>query len=538
MSGSVQQFRNSPARLRKGAQRLVPIAVLVLLLCACMERIPAPTPEPTVTENPSEKLFETPTPISVMIGSHSSWAYNPNWIMWDEFEKETGAKFEITAVPNPDFELRVNLMLATKTNIPDLIFVTSKGIISQNAESGSFVNLNNYMDSLPNFRAFLGSLGAETAQQMLLEHSSLGSNLYMFPNYGLDSINNLRAWMYRKDIFEKHGLKVPTTMEELYQVCKKLKALYPDSYPLSIRMGVNLLDVIGSQWKPYFQTGIYYDFETKTWHYGATEDIMKDLIRYFKRMYDEKLIPPDFVTINVENWQGMVDNNQGFLMPEYIARLDFFNQKNRLRDPKYTWAVMAPPRVYDNVAPRLEKLNFEFSGYVLCNTQNQERINNALKLVDWMYSPNGVDLMSWGIEGKTYRVKDGEKEFILDKSGASPRTLYGIGTYGLYQVVEEAANEALYSDENVAGARIAIQHINPNINPSVWLPLNLAENNAIRQIFDSLENYKREQICAFILGTQPLSAWDDFQAGLKARYVDQYVSLCASAYHRILAQNE
>ena len=38
-----------------------------------------------------------------------------------------------------------------------------------------------------------------------------------------------------KAIFKKHNLKAPETYEELYNVCKQLKALYPDSYPFCTR---------------------------------------------------------------------------------------------------------------------------------------------------------------------------------------------------------------------------------------------------------------------------------------------------------------
>ena len=37
---------------------------------------------------------------------------------------------------------------------------------------------------------------------------------------------------YDKTFFDTHGLKVPTTWEEMWQVCEQIKAIDPDSYPL------------------------------------------------------------------------------------------------------------------------------------------------------------------------------------------------------------------------------------------------------------------------------------------------------------------
>ncbi|MEI0736314.1 hypothetical protein VQ056_05980 [Paenibacillus sp. JTLBN-2024] len=69
-------------------------------------------------------------------------------------------------------------------------------------------------------------------------------------------------WLYREDVFKKHNLAVPKTYEELHQVLKKLKELYPESYPLSMRFGqipdemmANLTTNFGSG------TDVYYNFD-------------------------------------------------------------------------------------------------------------------------------------------------------------------------------------------------------------------------------------------------------------------------------------
>ena len=59
------------------------------------------------------------------------------------------------------------------------------------------------------------------------QRRSADGKIYSAPSYGSPTaFGNMRTWMYRKDIFEKHGLQPPETYEELYQVCKKLKELY------------------------------------------------------------------------------------------------------------------------------------------------------------------------------------------------------------------------------------------------------------------------------------------------------------------------
>ena len=94
--------------------------------------------------------------------------------------------------------------------------------------------------------------------------------VYYTPNYGMERSTNIRAWLYRKDIFDKHRLETPETIEDLYTISKKLKEIYPDSYPFCIRAGLNTLNGIGSSWKPNFRYGVYYDFDNEKFSYGTT----------------------------------------------------------------------------------------------------------------------------------------------------------------------------------------------------------------------------------------------------------------------------
>ena len=50
--------------------------------------------------------------------------------------------------------------------------------------------------------------------------------LYQIPSYGVNRDVN-HGMLYRKDIFDKHGIKMWNNPEEFYQVLKQLKELYP-----------------------------------------------------------------------------------------------------------------------------------------------------------------------------------------------------------------------------------------------------------------------------------------------------------------------
>lgn len=50
--------------------------------------------------------------------------------------------------------------------------------------------------------------------------------------YTMPLNKSTEALFYNKDFFDKHGLKVPTTWDEMWEVCAQIKAIDPTCYPL------------------------------------------------------------------------------------------------------------------------------------------------------------------------------------------------------------------------------------------------------------------------------------------------------------------
>lgn len=65
------------------------------------------------------------------------------------------------------------------------------------------------------------------------------ANLGQGSQYALPWGWEANAYMYRKDLFEKHGLSVPTNLEELVAVSKQLKELEPEMAGIVVRGSLN-----------------------------------------------------------------------------------------------------------------------------------------------------------------------------------------------------------------------------------------------------------------------------------------------------------
>lgn len=486
-------------------------------------------------EIPEGKIFAPGTEISMTIASHASWPYNENWVVWKYFQEATGTKFNIKAIPATDLGTKLPLMMANSVELTDMIHTFMKNHVDPYATSGAFVSYTDNMDNMPNMSAFLDGLGETEKNDLINQRTSGDGKMYSAPTYGTQRLTNLRTWLYRKDIFEKHGLKTPTTYDELYEVAKELKKLYPDSYPICFRDGIYKFEDLTSAWKNNFSYLPYYDYDAGEWKMGAQDPIMKEIIAYFTKLVEEGLVAPDYLTMDTMSWEELMSTDRGFITNDYIVRIDFFNSAVRGENPDYTLALMAPP--VPNVptgSAKIAKTNLDFGGWVVCNTGKEKNIQNAFKLVDWMYSPEAVELLSWGKEGETYNVNaEGKKEFILEE-GEQVNTKYGISTYGVFQIIDEVAYESTYTQENIDAATEVQQYIEEESNPTLWLALEPSEESRAAAILDDLRAYCEEELSKFLLSQQPLSNWDTFQEGLVEMGCEELLEIYTNAYDRIM----
>lgn len=489
---------------------------------------------------PEGKLFAPDTEVSLVIGSHNSWPYDKDWKVWQLFRDAVGGKIDITSIPNENLETKVNLMLASPETLPDLIHCNDgkRRIADANASTGAFISLDDRLEEMPNFTKFFDSMNEVRRNSLLSQRKSGDGKIYYAPVAGTDYLTGLRSWLYRKDIFDKHNLSTPKNMDELYDVCMELKKIYPDSYPLCFRQGLNQINIIAPAWRSGLKYGIFYDFVNEKWSIGALEPELLDMVKFFIKMRDAGLVPPDYLTIDMKNWETIITTDRGFIMPDYMVRIDFFNLPARKEKPNFTFAVMTPPESGNEGGQRkISKPSADSNGYLICNTGDEKRISNAVKLIDWFYSDEGSDLMSWGIEGETYEVMpDGSRQFILngeeDAQGA-----YGYGTQGTYLRMDPAAQLFTYSEELRAQVDAANANTEDNATPASWLAFNEEEQDILDEYGNAMTNFIEEELSKFMLGQRPLSEWDAFVEDVKTDMNAQIIiDTYDAAYNRAMGK--
>ncbi|MBQ9986180.1 MAG: extracellular solute-binding protein [Oscillospiraceae bacterium] len=471
--------------------------------------------------------------IEVATISHSSWPYRDDWKVWEYISEGCGATVKVNAYPSADVGTKYSLMLASPDTLPDIICYSSKPKDSYIFQ-GAFVAFEDMEEYMPNYNAWLETLTEDEYKNNVVIRKSYDGKIYYTPTIGREKAQGVRAWLYRKDVFEKNNLAVPTTFDELYNVCKELKAIYPESYPYSIRSGFTALSMSGPSWQPYWEFGLYYDYTDDTWKYGAVEDVMVEMIEFYKKMIDEKLMPADFMTINNAAWQELITSDRGFIFPEYQTRIDFFNGLARVKNPEFDLQAMIPPVAKaDTGAPMMNKYNVDLAGMMMCNTRDEKRMANTAKYVDWFYTDEAMELVSWGKEGETFEYVDGKRKYITDETAAQPNTLYGFSTYGVFTRMDPLAVEE-YESADIAETRdMVLEHTVPYYNMINTLSFNEEEMAVRDEYLTAVGTYANEMILKMILGQEPISKFDEVKETLNEMGLPELLAVYKSAFDRV-----
>lgn len=476
-----------------------------------------------------EKLFDEPVTLNMMHQSHPSWPLQEDWYVLKMLSEDQNVNFNLTTVPVDGFEEKLNLVMASG-DLPDLMFLNSGNPVRQYGSQGAFVNMLDYIDQMPNFKAWY-----EENTDFALNYMAADGAIYQMPEQGVDETNR-RGWMYRKDVFDALGLEIPTNADELYDVLVALKEAYPDSYPLASRSFVNnlgqLLMIAPSWGTDHIETGenrYLYLKNDSDWTFGPTEDAYRDMLQFFNKLYEEKLVIPNLLTIDTKGWQDVISNGDSFITLDYLSRIDFFNTPMREVNPDFTMAYMPPPAFGDAGVRGFAYSAKGTLGFVVGSTTKQ--MDNVIKYLDWLYTDEGKELMSWGREGDLYEEVNGERKWKTFKTAAEMKQATGFETFGFYQLYDFDGELSTFSPETKAAVLEAREYDLPQ---QPILAFNEEEQEVANTIGVAIETYVAEQASKFILGERSFDTWDDYVKEVENMGIEELKAVHESAYARKL----
>ena len=427
-------------------------------------------------------------------------------------------------------------------DLPDIVRMNANMWGNEYGPKGAFVNILDYLDEMPNLKAVL-----EANPEAVEYYLAADGGLYHIPNI-VEGNSVPYAFIYREDIFEKHNLTFPTTRDEFVAVLRKLKELYPNSYPFTMRqmegnmqglmylcMGFGTsMALTGST-----QTVMDFDHNTGTWYHGPTSDGMKDMVTFLHQLYEEGLLHKSVITMTPAQWVECFikgDNATGasFIGFDKMDRIPAELQPSGEElNPEFRLAAGAPIQFSESgVGATYEDGATSYNFLISADSDN---LDAALAYIDWLYSEEGVRTINWGKEGETFEFDADGNEKWLDslKEETDPQFSRGLGMPGFYGVRDFDAYLGWQTEKHKANLELANSYATLPARPS------LVYNSDEQAIYDtysqSLYGYVRGEIQAFITGERDLAEWDAYVAFAESdKYqFDRLMKIHEDAYERM-----
>ena len=455
------------------------------------------------------KLFPDGTVVSIMLPDEVSWPYSVNWYVKKTIEAETNVKLDIQPVEVSKYTDKFNLVVASG-DMPDMIFQYNAKQANVYALQGAFIAAEDYYDKAPNFKKFV-----DENNELVKQYLAPDGKLYTFPGKG-QGVGNRRHWIYRKDVFEKNGLAVPTTSDELYNVCKKLKELYPDSYPIASRK-TGGIELMSPSWGAYDYE--YYDFSNNVFKYGPIQPEYKAFLEFYNKLVKEELTPPDVLTISTQTWVDLMVQQKSFITMDYVTRMDSVGASGKEVNPDFELAYMAP------INKATGYTTFDYSNYVI--SAKSKNIDNAVKLLDWYFNPEAIEFLSWGKEGETYKVENAERKYL----SANYLKDYGLTAAGWGIVFDEDALTSGFGAQGKIATKDAPKY-EARCNPVTYMQLTEAENEIAATTAADIKKFKDENAARFILGNRSFAEWDAYVQEVEKMGVAKVLDMYTKAYER------
>lgn len=321
-----------------------------------------------------------------------------------QIEKYTGYQTNVTWVPNTSYEDKMNITLASDS-IPQVMVIQGKtGGFIKSAQSGAFWDLTNRLKDYPNLAK---------ANENVQENASVNGKVFGIYR-SRDVIRE--AVIIRKDWLKKLNLKVPETVEDLYNIAKAFKNNDPDGNGKNDTYGL-----IIPSWPGLINSSSPYD-ALATW-FGAgnawtekngklTPSFMNskylDSMKFVKKMVDEGLVNTDYATLSADKWNTPFVNGKGGIIVDTYSRAGTITSLFKQSHPDNFSDYVTFTGNLKGPDGKLHALPTDgYSGFLAipkAAVKTEAQLKKVLTYLDKLNTKKGLVLLNNGIEGKNFTV--------------------------------------------------------------------------------------------------------------------------------------
>ncbi len=521
------------------------LALLVVLLGACDPSEGLPRVNSAASAGKSQMLgagednaLDTPLTLTYwaeLNGNAASIKSNFNEVpFFQEWQRRTGVDLNFIQPPANQGKEALSVLLASG-ELPDLIeyeWIHYPGGPEKAINDGYILRLNEIIDQYaPHLKEYLSK-----HPDIDLQVRTANGSYYAFPFIQGDKrLRTYQGPIIRKDWLDELGLEVPETIAEWHDVLIAFKEHKGAKAPLTF-LGVPnpLFGIEGGGFVGAF--GIKKDFyqEQGKVKFGAIEPEYKAFLALFRDWFKEGLIDPNLAAVDSETQDtSMILGRSGASIWNAGAGIGTWLPLMQAKDPSVELAPAPYPVLNKGDRPKFGQFApaVGASGGVAISTSNPH-VEEAARMLDYGYSPEGHLLFNFGMEGVSYEMKDGDPTYtdlILKNPNqwapSQALAMYTRASYfgpfvqdvrymeQYYTLREQQEATRLWSDTDAA------LHTLPS------LPKTEEESTEFSMIMQDVNRIVDEMSLKIIYGIEPLDAFEGYVEQIHTMGIDRALQI-------------
>lgn len=321
--------------------------------------------------------------------------------IFDELMRRTNTEIDFRFYPSANYQDKVAVTLASG-DIPDVIYGAS---VPWLIDQGAIIPLDELLEE--HGQNILANLTEEDYPYL---RQAIDGKIYSLP-FILD-FKPAYAMQIRKDWLDNVGIdKIPETWEEWKTVWRAFRdqdangdgdktneiPYAGDVYSLLPAFGINVADTIGF-------------VEDADGNYTLMYELpeFRKFLEEMRALYKEGLLDKEFATrgtfVNSQELEKVAQANLAGSMMTWAANTRTTTEVLREIDPNATLIGVKPIQGPDGKRgiPARRRL----SGSATITVAAEEKAENIVKFFNYVFSEEGIRLMSYGIEGEHHEIED------------------------------------------------------------------------------------------------------------------------------------
>jgi len=435
-------------------------------------------------------------------------------------EENTGYDVNWHILPTENSTAKLNAMMASTTEVPDIIFSGSRDLFLQYATDEMIINLDPFIsdpaDYFKNDSVNANAMGI------------LDGSYYAVTTQG-NMTQATTLWWYNKAALLDAGIELPAheiTLEDFNAILYKLKEVYPDKIILGAASDSTTTPWINSMQALYGAFGIANDYRVDAngdLEFSLTTDDMKEGLQYINKLYNDGILDPEFIVTTKDTLLPKLIN--GTCISAMFSRFDYTGTyRNNIGNTAMESNKNENAWDYVSIIDGGKVTNGQTLGkleqYYIMVSYACENPEAAVNLIEFMLQPEYYEMSFFGVEGV---------DFYYDENGnrwRNPETPVGSGFlssntgtmwYVYYYVTESAAQSQARLRVNNPDYPLSYNILSwyeskQVANPIAAIPVIQSYIDCTADINDIAASY----FIKFIMGDYGFDKWDDMKAELEA----------------------